>query len=43
MFHHNNMRNLAVVICSVVATPECTRSESNINFYNIYMTNDDIL
>jgi hypothetical protein len=38
VFNHNVMRNLAVRIGNVVATPDYSRPKCNLNLYNFNMT-----
>jgi hypothetical protein len=37
-FYHCDMRNLALIICNVVATPDYSRPRCNVNLYNFNMT-----
>jgi hypothetical protein len=37
-FYHCDIRNLAVRICNVVATPDYSRPQCNLNLYNFNMT-----
>jgi hypothetical protein len=37
-FYHGDMRNLAVIICNVVATPDYSRPQCNLSLYNFNIT-----